>query len=96
MTCCLSFSASLAETQKKLHLFTSMLSAHPLGIDERSFKGFQLENHEGNIKTATTTSLHTRIIRRSFSMWIERKKCIQQLDRNKLLFQACIRYEVWV
>lgn len=58
---------------KKLHLFTSMLSTHPLSIDESSFKGSQLEDHEGNI-TVTTTSLHTHITHMSFSVRIERRK----------------------
>lgn len=89
MTCCLSFSASLAKTQKKLHLFTSMLSAHPLGIDERSFKGSQLENHEGNIKTTTTTFLHTHIIHMSFSMWTEKN-----LTKINLYFRH-VSDEVW-
>lgn len=61
---------------KKLHLFTSMLSAHPLGIDERSFKGSQLENHEGNIKTSTT---HNNIFAYMYHMSFHMKKRMQKV-----------------
>lgn len=72
---------------KKLHLFTSMLSAHSLCIDERSFKGSQLENHEGSIKTFATTFLHAHITHMSFYCRLKERNANCSLTKIDLFFR---------